>query len=481
MRQYITPNDPDVIRDTDSASIQAAVDAAEACGCGKVVIPRMNVRTGEAVWIIGETILLPSDMTVELDNCRLRFADGVFCNMFRNRNMYTPARLTPEGEQHDIRILGRGNAVLDGGVHNGLTERTSNRDGYPHIYHNSFILLHNVRAFELSGFRMEEPRWWCVNLMYCSYGRVRDLDVQARDNVPNQDGIDLRAGCHDILIQNITGQGGDDLIALTGFQGTETRHAVEGKSIDIHSVVVRDIRGSSVTKAIVALRNQDGVKLYNILIDGIVDSSEANAAYAPYAALRIGQNAYVHSRPSVLGETYNITVRNIHSSRNTAVLLCSTLLDSDFSNIKICGSGVSAVSTNGGANLKNIRIDGVYYTVDKARMTANPHDRCGTHNALFNFEHDVQIPDETDGVKVPLTGWIKGAYGPMLLRENNRAEDVYIDNVFMPASTTPDGADKLLAYLSGQAKVHFSRCRTGSADPGNLILCENGAEAVVER
>lgn len=477
-RQFVTPNDPEVLRDTDSASIQAAVDLAAETGCGKVVIPRMNARTGEALWIISDTILLPSDMTVELDNAHLRFADGVFCNMFRNRNMYTPARLTLEGEQHDIRILGRGNAVLDGGVHNGLIEKTSLKDGYPHIYHNSFILLHNVRDFELSGFRMAEPRWWCVNLIYCAYGRVRDLDVQARDNVPNQDGIDLRCGCHDILIENITGQGGDDLIALTGFQGTERKHAVAGKCLDIHSVVIRNIRGSSVTKAIVALRNQDGVKLHDIHIDGIIDSASATAAYAPYAALRIGQNAYIHLRPSLLGETYNITVRNIHSARNTAVLLCATLLNADFSGIQVTGSGVSAVSTNGGACLKNVHIDGVYYTVTEAEMTAKPHDRCGTHNALFNFEHDV--PEEAGDLGYSLNDWIPDRYGPAILGRDNRAEDVYIENVFLPASKAPDGSEKLLAYLSGQAKVHFDRCRTAAADPKALILCENGAEAVVD-
>ena len=73
-RQFVTPNDPEVLRDTDSASIQAAVDLAAETGCGKVVIPRMNARTGEALWIISDTILLPSDMTVELDNAHLRFA-----------------------------------------------------------------------------------------------------------------------------------------------------------------------------------------------------------------------------------------------------------------------------------------------------------------------------------------------------------------------------------------------------------------------
>ena len=35
----------------------------------------------------------------------------------------------------------------------------------------------------------------------------------------NQDGLDLRQGCHDIAIENITGYTGDDLVALTDIVG----------------------------------------------------------------------------------------------------------------------------------------------------------------------------------------------------------------------------------------------------------------------
>ena len=50
------------------------------------------------------------------------FEDVVYRYLKAKR--YTPESLTPEGEQHDIHIIGRGRALLDGGVHNGLTEAT---------------------------------------------------------------------------------------------------------------------------------------------------------------------------------------------------------------------------------------------------------------------------------------------------------------------------------------------------------------------
>lgn len=445
---YITPNRPGCVGRSDSESIQNAIAAAKSSGLDTVVIPRRNERTGEMLWNISETILLPSGITIIIDNAHLRLADGVFCNMFRNENMYNEAGLSAEGEQHDIRILGRGNALLDGGNHNGLTERTSMKEGYPHIYHNSFILLHNVRDFEISGMTMTEPRWWCVNLIYCSYGRVGDIKVFARDNVPNQDGIDLRCGCHNIVVEDITGQGGDDLIALTGFQGTETKHAVAGRCIDIHSVVIRSIRGTSVTKAIVALRNHDGVRLHDILIDGIVDSAAGEPDNRPYAALRVGQNHYVHTRPSALGETFNINAQNIHSSRNTAVLLCSTLLNSSLRNIYSSGSAVCAVSTNTGAQIKNLLVDGVFYTADRMENTACAADRCGSHEAVFNFEHHEDTP---------------------ALCGSNRSENVVISNVF--ASNL---GSRPLLYASGRADVTI----IDNAESARLPVLTDGGEDV---
>ena len=67
-----------------------------------------------------------------------------FDNVFRNENMYREGSTTAEGEQKNIRPTGVGNAVIDGGIHNGLTENTSKADGMPHVSRNNMILLHNV-------------------------------------------------------------------------------------------------------------------------------------------------------------------------------------------------------------------------------------------------------------------------------------------------------------------------------------------------
>ena len=67
LRPYYTPNDPEIMGATDSQSINSAIRAAIESGCNTVVIPRDNQRAGRYEWIIGESILLPSGITVILD------------------------------------------------------------------------------------------------------------------------------------------------------------------------------------------------------------------------------------------------------------------------------------------------------------------------------------------------------------------------------------------------------------------------------
>ena len=143
----ITPNDPRCRRETDSASIQCAVDLAAALGIRSVTVPRVNERTGEAIWNLDQAVILPSEMEIVLDNCHLRQADGSFDNLFRNFENPESEGHTASEQMRNIVIRGVGNAVLDGGVHNGLTQKNSLKDGMPHISRNSLIFLYNLRDF----------------------------------------------------------------------------------------------------------------------------------------------------------------------------------------------------------------------------------------------------------------------------------------------------------------------------------------------
>ncbi|MBP3361315.1 MAG: hypothetical protein J6N52_10705 [Clostridia bacterium] len=346
------------IQEHDSLTIQAAIDRAYERNENKVVIPRINARTGEALWEIKETIFLPSDFTLILDNCHLRMADGVYCNMFCNRNAYAKEC----EEQKNIIITGIGNVVLDGGLPNGLTEKTSLTNGFPSIINNTMIFFRNVSGFSVENIHIKEQRWWGMTFMYCEHGRISNINFSATNIVPNQDGIDLRAGCHDIVIENIFGKTGDDTIALTAVTGTLFQDfKVKNKDNNIYNVIIRNVN-ACVTGGhhIVRLLNHDGIQLYNILIDGIMDCSEDVKAKA---ALKIGDSRYSKIRRATLHETHNITARNIISRAKTAILLGGTAADSYFSNIQQYG-GYAIKSEC--CEVENLYFDGV--TVNEGEL-----------------------------------------------------------------------------------------------------------------
>lgn len=414
-RGYVTPNDPGVIADTDSRSINNAVALAQSTNLGRVLIPRYNARTGKMLWEIDEAILLSSNLEIVLDNCHLRQADGCMDNIFRNFDDDS-VRSTLAEEQKNVIIRGIGNAILDGGNHNGLTQRNSNKDGLPHVEKNNLIRLHNLSGFRLENLTLANQRWWAVNLLWCECGVISNITINCGNNAHNQDGIDLRAGCNNIVIENVFGAAGDDVVALTGFYNSREsdKYAVSGKSRDIHDVTVRNVVASSAECTLVGMRCQDGVKLYNITVDSIYDTMSSamaaieNPSYvfnfdnnsyptpkSPYSVIRIGQDGYVNKYPCAPGDVHSIHVTNIHARCNAAVLINVDIENSYFGNI-YAENGVERVITTKscrnhqcyGANIRNTVFENIFYS-------------CTDNENSVAFDFDVnQKPHTLDNVVI---------------------------------------------------------------------------------
>ena len=126
MKEYYTPNDDEIMGSSDSESIQNAVDEALKTGIGKVVIPKLNKRTGKALWEVDSAVILSSNIEIILDNAYILQKEGSMDNVFRNFEE-DKIRKSYKEEQHNIIIRGTGNAVIDGGKHNGLTEFTDRK------------------------------------------------------------------------------------------------------------------------------------------------------------------------------------------------------------------------------------------------------------------------------------------------------------------------------------------------------------------
>ena len=86
------------------------------------------------------------------------------------------------------------------------------------------ILFARATHFSIENLSIIRSHGWGISLEDCSFGSIDHIDFDScmaqeidglMNNTENQDGIDLRNGCHHITISNITGGTGDDLIALT--------------------------------------------------------------------------------------------------------------------------------------------------------------------------------------------------------------------------------------------------------------------------
>lgn len=307
-------------------------------------------------WEIEKTVLIPSGFTLILENCHLRMADGTFCNMFTNVNCRTPEGRTKEGKDSDIRIEGRGRVILDGGEYNGLSERTYNKEEGPHVTVNCILLFANVDGFSINNIHIRNQRYWGMAFYFCRNGKISNIDFMAdctyidENNVKrsglsrefplkwvwveNADGIDIRSGCHDIIIENITGFTQDDTIALTGlYGGSQKLYEVEGHDYDIYNIVVRNVMTSSLW-ANVRLLNQGGVKLYNVLIDTIVDTSrDCPCLKRGSSGVRIGDHHMYGTRHATSDEIYNITVRNVISRAIAPLNVVCEMKNFTFDNI----------------------------------------------------------------------------------------------------------------------------------------------------
>ena len=379
MNERIYASDARFLGAYDAKTIQNAIDFAEKNGVREVVIPHINPRTKEPLWEIDETILLPSHVTVILEDAHLRLTVGVRANVFRNKNAWTPLGKTLAGEQCDIRILGVGNAVIDGGFPNGLCEQLhrSRPDLYPHMCVNLLLFLHNVRDFEVSGIRFIESRWWATCFMFCRYGRIASLDFRMYGNLENQDGVDLRIGCEHITVENITGITGDDTVALTAYpywNGFEAELHVEGKSFDIHDVTVKNVTSSTHGCSLVRLLNCDGAKEYNIDISDIHDTGKSISGCG--VILGVGSDTFATMRNHTAEEFRNITIRNLTTCAQEGLQICEACKDILIENVSTFGTPLIGMTYSKNFRAENFVIRSFDFRTDEGKTDSLITARC---------------------------------------------------------------------------------------------------------
>lgn len=337
----ISPND---FPGSDVERINRAIAAGAASG-RRVVIPAINESGSHSrdLWLLDSTILLPANANVELENCRIKLSDRCRDHFFQSANHATGAPVPPVLE--NIHLVGRGRAVLEGadrpratgdwlktlGTQTYGTDAGVPGESQMGDWRNVGIRFSSVDHFSIENLSIIDSHGWAISCEGCSHGRLRDLHFNSRGSkfidgqdrvILNQDGVDIRRGCRDFLIENITGHTGDDLVALTalhppsrgGMELGDARHQDQG----IQNIVIRNVRGFCIVgHSIIRLLNSPGLPLRNILVDGLIDTS-----FPPHRsehAIRIGDASPNYGGVPAEGETAGILISNVITRARCAV------------------------------------------------------------------------------------------------------------------------------------------------------------------
>lgn len=384
----ITPND---FEGSDASRINQAIAAAAKTG-ETVVIPRMNDAEdgSRPIWRLDTAILVQSNTTLKLQNCHIKLKDSTRDNIIRSANC--GMGITDIEPMRNISIVGEGRVTLEGadnprstgdsaktlgkrtyGTDAGLEGESQTGD-----WRNIGILMAYVEDFRIENLFLKDAHSWTISLERCGNGVIRDIEFLASGGKEidgkwqtflNQDGLDLRQGCHDILIENISGHTGDDLIALTNIlneampagspdyimvSGGHNRG--DGKD-DIRHIIIRNVRGSAGGHHIVRLLNASGLHIHDVILDGLIDTSTGKQNKA---AVKIGDDNPAWGGVTPLGDTYRIFLSNIMSRARHTILVGGSLAESSISNvIKYEAGGEPITYESGRENTRSLMISNV--------------------------------------------------------------------------------------------------------------------------
>jgi hypothetical protein len=422
----------DYVGTTDSDRLEAAVKGRKN---NIVFIPKRKclIEPERDYWLLDRAVLLPENTTVIIQNAKIKLSDNCRDNFFRSENcgigIDEPAHIS------NIHIRGDGLCILEGADHPRSTGDSSKRlsrpcpkeskdllqiadwisdetraagktefwDEHSHTYgtdsgkdgerqfgdwRNIGILFANVSSFSIENIHMVDFHCWGVSLEGCSFGNIKNMSFEASmskeidgmmHNVENQDGIDLRNGCHDIIVSDITGCTGDDIVALTAIASPDDRRGGSLNSThvmgndwlkrekDIHDIIVRNVVGYTKGGGACGCCNCVRLlpvmaKIYNVVIDGVIDTSPKDSM--PSAVLQLGEpdGAYGCNEPESM---YGITINNVICNSSNAIYVLGYLQDSSISNVINRNPECAAIYVLRKDGMKNVLTSGIVSTGKK--------------------------------------------------------------------------------------------------------------------
>lgn len=404
---------------TDSESFELALNNLDDERI--LIIPprRSTVDPDRHYWLIDRAILLPEDITVIMRNSTIKLSDRCRDNFFRTANCGLGIEF-PEPIRN-VHIRGIGHCELQGADRprsTGDSDRTL-KNPCPHYdedilrfadwlpddrrsegevnffdrhyysfgtdagdpnesqygdWRNIGILFANVADFTVENIHLSHTHGWGMSFELCSHGHISHIHFDANmrlyadgmwQNCENEDGINLRHGCHHITVTDISGQTGDDLIALTtsidkqycpedSLRSTQVIPGDPTKyDVNIHDIIIRNVTGYSTQCYTIRLLSERGAQVYNVIIDGVMDTPPVGKGSNGGILMGIQDDNAVYGEDDIR----DIIINNVVCSRRQGVLIWGNLKDSIITNVRTTDPNYAAIHHVRENPFINVKVD----------------------------------------------------------------------------------------------------------------------------
>ena len=402
--------------DTDNEIIENTIAAKDT---DNIVV--IEAKKDGTAWLLDRAILIPEDTTIILRGCKIKLSDKCRDNFFRTNNC--GIGIDEPKKIKNVHIKGEGLAVLEGADHPRATgdggkilknpaphfeedaikisdwipeeRRNSGKlefmDVHAYTYgtdagkenesqqgdwRNIGILFANVDNFSIENIKMVRSHGWNISIEAGTNGKIKNIEFCADmtktidgfvNNIENQDGIDIRNGCHDIIISDITGITGDDVVALTAIKGNRklkggsmcSSHVMGSdwskRESGIHDIIIKNVHAKTSLCWIVRLLAVE-TEIYNVVIDGIVDLCEDRYHFGTLL-FGEGDGGYGKNLPDSI---HDVTVSNVICAENgCSISVAGYLTNSTITNVITKNKNVKPVRAGRENGLNNVVMNNI--------------------------------------------------------------------------------------------------------------------------
>jgi len=404
---------------TGSTDIEVIENAVSAKDADNIVV--IEAKKDGTPWLIDRAILIPEDTTIIIRGCKIKLSDKCRDNFFRTNNC--GMGIDEPEKIKNVHIKGEGTAILEGadrpratgdgtkilknpaphfeedaiaaadwipaerrksgklefmdihGYTYGTDAGKENESQYGD-WRNIGILFANVDNFSIENIKMVRAHGWNISIEAGTNGKIRNIEFCADmtktidgfvHNIENQDGIDIRNGCRNIIISDITGITGDDVVALTAIKkhrkikggSMQSSHVMGSdwskRESDIHDIIIRNVHAETSLCWILRLLAAE-TDIYNVVIDGIVDLCDDRYHFG---TLLFGEwdGEYGKNLPDCI---HDVTVSNVICAKNgRSIRVAGYLTNSAITNVTTKNRDFEPISVARENGLSNVVISNI--------------------------------------------------------------------------------------------------------------------------